>query len=169
MKYIVLLLSLLIVFTSPSFAKRIHKACKVISATEVNSILGSNVVAPKPLPKGDSCEYKSANGYIKVVVSYVTFKDEESALATQKKKHDEYLATVKQGNKVLNEYTVLGTVPGADSNAYYMTGDGSVAAGPNTVCLQFVLGKYIITFHTQGMMKTMVVPRLGEIYKAITD
>lgn len=166
MRKLPLFICLLIAPVLLSFKGDIHKPCDIFTAEQVYKVIGYEV---KEIPSNDkmTCAYKSDNNFIKVMVSYTVYKDPEAAFQALKKQHADNLAIVKKGDKVENQYNVLGTVPEAKPDDYYMTGDGNIAEGPNAVSFRFMLGKYVITLNTRGIMKTLMVPKLGEVYKTV--
>ncbi|MBS1584952.1 MAG: hypothetical protein JSS82_05340 [Bacteroidetes bacterium] len=166
MKNLFLFICLLTAPTLFSFKGDIHKACDILTADQVYNVIGYPVKEEATADK-KTCLYKTENGFIKIAVSYMAYKDPEAAFQALKKQHAENLAHVKKGEMVENTYNVLGTVPEAKPDDYYMMGDGSMAEGPNAVSFRFMVGKYVIMLNTRGIMKTILVPKLGAVYNTV--
>jgi hypothetical protein len=165
MKYRTLFIALAIAAALPAIAKEIRKASAVITLAQLNNVLGYNFKLESS--SVNYCEYKSDNGFARVSVAYHAYKTPQEAFLALREGRAANLAMVKKGEKAENEYNVLGTVPEAKPDDYYLSGDGSITAGPNAVSFRFLINNAIITFNVRGIMKTLVVPRLGTIYNTV--
>jgi len=166
MRYLIFLLVFLFVPALPSFTKDIKSACSLVTAAQLSKITGYDLKV-QPDSKGKRCHYQSDNNFIKVWVEYIAYKDAETAFKALKKERADNVALIKKGQKVENAYNVLGAIPEGKPDDYYMTGDGNVSEGPNAVSYRFMFNRYVIVFTTRGVMKTLIVPKLGEVYNTI--
>lgn len=171
MRYLILLFAFML---APSLSLLAHKTpspCALLSAQQINSLLYANErqAVKQLISKKDRCEFRSDNGFVKIYIEYKKYKDVQTAFMALKKEHADNLATVKKGEKVENEYNVLGIVPEAKPDDYYMMGDGSITEGPNVISFRFLLDNYIVCFKTRGMMKTTVVSQLGKLYNTVLE
>lgn len=157
---------LLLLGNASAYAQENKDVCDLITAEQINNILGGNLTGDSSLDGGRYCIHRSPDGKIVVSLQYFDWHDEKKAETMLKITYDGNNENIFQGKKTDGIYTNIKPLFDSGQNVFVMTGEDyatfSIAAR-----IMFTLDGKVFTFSTQGIDKKKVLAKAQEIYAAI--
>jgi len=162
-----LLAIVLLVTWNCSIAQTKNDACTLITADQINQLLGCKVGDGKAMMAGKYCEHHSSDFKIKVLIQYTVYSSNKMATDMLKLAYDENAKAITQGQKAVGIFNKIKGFDTAGPMAYYMTSPGNDYSPGQLVRLQFVLSNAMLTVDTTGIDMDKVIAKLAEAYKII--
>lgn len=166
MKRLVLLFifSLIANISIAQYGHKLPYACELITAANLNTLLGTILKLDTSALPGTSCTFRTADNGAEITIAYQTLKDAASAEARLKQSADSNTIEIANAKPTI-PYTSINYFEPAGKSANVMIGKDELR-GP-IARTQFTLDKYLLTFETSGIPPEKVRESLPEIYKII--